>query len=291
MTKLVLLGAVLTGCTTDTKNLERKIDALTAEVKAMRSGGGAVGGGGPARGERPQPPQPNPAKTYAMTIDGDPFEGPADAKITIVKSYDYACPFCEGVRPTIAKIVEKYGSDVRIVSKVNVIHPDNAMAGGLAFCAAAKQGKAKEMEALIWDKGFLTKPRKGGNLDISVVKDGDKQANCWDTAGGCANVVGYANELGLDVERFKADMREGSACHEQIKRTTSPLRAMGTTGTPALYVNGRYIPGGAAPFERIAPVIDEELQKANDAIGKGLATQADYYEKIVVGQGLKKLDG
>ena len=89
-----------------------------------------------------------------MDVDGDGFDGPADAKVTLVKAYDYACPYCEKVRPTMAELRQKYGNDLRVVSKQMVVHPNNAMAGALAFCAANKQGKAKEIDNLIWDKGF-----------------------------------------------------------------------------------------------------------------------------------------
>jgi predicted DsbA family dithiol-disulfide isomerase len=166
-----------------------------------------------------------------------------------------------------------------VVYKQLVIHPDNAMAGALAFCAAANQGKHDEMNNLVWEKGF-----KGKSLDASRV-DGKL---CWETPEGCKNVVSYAQELGLDVDKFKADMKE---CTKLAEKDKASMNQFGVGGTPAFFVNGRFVPGGAAPFERFVPIIDEELAKANDAIQKGEATQADYYEKVIVGKGLKKLDG
>ncbi|MCW5808974.1 MAG: thioredoxin domain-containing protein [Deltaproteobacteria bacterium] len=284
MTKLVLLALALAACQPDTKNIERKIDALTQEVRALRAGGvgGAAGGAAPAA--RPQRVEPNPAKTYAVNIEGDPFDGPADAKITIVKAYDYACPFCERARGTMDQIHEKYGNDVRVVYKQLVVHPQNAMAGALAFCAAGKQGKHKEMDAAIWDKGF----KRNRDLDMSEVKDGDKTAMCWDTDKGCEKVVTYASELGLNVDQFKADMK--GACQEQIKKDGAVMRQLSVAATPAFFVNGRFIPGGAVPMANFVPVIDEELAKANEAVQKGVS-QAEYYEKVVVGQGLKSVQG
>jgi predicted DsbA family dithiol-disulfide isomerase len=180
-------------------------------------------------------------------------------------------------------MVEKYGSDIRIVKKQLVVHPQNAMAGALAFCAAAKQGKAIEMDDAIWDKGF----KKNRDLDISEVKDASgKTAMCWDTEAGCEKVVSYATELGLDIPRFKADMK--GECQEVVKKDMAVLRQFGVGATPAFFVNGRFIPGGAVPFANFVPVIDEELAKANEAIQKGTPA-AEYYEKVIVGQGLKSV--
>ena len=86
MKSLVLLLA-LVACQSDTKNLNDKIDKLDKKIDALlaQRGGAAAG---QQRGQ--QRPQPDAAKTYAVPIDGDFFEGPADAKITIVKCIDYA---------------------------------------------------------------------------------------------------------------------------------------------------------------------------------------------------------
>jgi protein-disulfide isomerase len=197
MKKLVLVSVLLaTACQQDTKNLERKIDEINKKLDQLAKGG--VGAGQ----RPPQRPEPDRSKTYAVPVEGDPFDGPATAKVTVVKGYDYACPYCEKVRGTMDDLRKKYGDDLRVVYKQLVVHPRNAMAGALAFCAAAKQGKHREMDTLMWDKGFNVR-----QLDMSDVQAAAPTAEkggapapsqsqkCWDTADGCANVVGYAKEL------------------------------------------------------------------------------------------------
>src|SRR3569832_2439315 len=139
MKKLVLISALfgLAACQQDTSRLEKKIDDLTALVKAN-----GAGGRGAAQPQRPSRPEPDKSKTYSMPIEGDPCDGPADAKVTIVKAYDYACPYCERVRETMDQIRQKYGNNVRVVYKQFVVHPQVATAGALAFCAAAGRGGA-----------------------------------------------------------------------------------------------------------------------------------------------------
>ncbi|HLL21591.1 MAG TPA: hypothetical protein VK427_05640 [Kofleriaceae bacterium] len=91
MNKLVLasLLAAVAACQPDTKNLERKVDQIAQDQRKimdmLAKGGGA--GAAPARAPRPEPDR---SKTYSVPIDNDVFEGPADAKVTVVKVIDYA---------------------------------------------------------------------------------------------------------------------------------------------------------------------------------------------------------
>ena len=71
----------------------------------------------------------------------------------------------------------------------------------------------------------------------------------------------YAQELGLDVARFKRDASLLSASTSKlIEADKSEANALGVSGTPAFFVNGRYL-SGAKPFEEFATLIDDELKK------------------------------
>ncbi len=153
------------------------------------------------------------------------------------------------------------------------------MAGALAFCAAAKQGKFVEMNNLIWDKGF-----KARQLDTSDVDGGKK---CWEVDDGCKNVVGYAQELQLDVAKFKADMKE--SCQQLVQTDIKSMQQFSVNGTPGFFINGRFI-GGAVPIENFITLIDEELKKANERIQQGTPA-ASYYQQWVLDKGLKSLGG
>jgi protein-disulfide isomerase len=290
MNKLVFIALTvsLAACQQDTKNLERKIDDLTKNQQKMMDML-AKGGGGAGANQRPARQEPDRAKTYAVPVDGDAFDGPADAKVTLVKAYDYACPYCEKVRPTMAELRQKYGNDLRVVSKQMVVHPNNAMAGALAFCAANEQGKAKEMDALIWDKGF--KERKLDNSAVAEAAGAPGAAGgggkCWDVAAGCPLVVGYATELGLNVDKFKADMK--GKCQQVVQNDMRALQQLGVGATPSFFVNGRFL-SGAMPIENFSALIDEELKKANERVQQGTPA-AEYYNQWVIAKGQKTLTG
>jgi protein-disulfide isomerase len=276
MNKLVLVAVVLVAaCQADNRNLERKIDDLNKKLDQVIARGGAG-----AAAPRPTRVEPDRAKTYAMPIDGDPFDGPADAKITIVKAYDYACPFCERVRDTMDELRKKYGNDLRIVFKQLVVHPQQATSGALAVCAANKQGKFLQMDQLLWDKGF-----KGRQFDKDAT-DGGQTQRCWESAAGCPIILGFAQELGLNADKLKADMK--GDCQQLLQKDMRDLQALGVSATPAFFNNGRYL-SGAQPIDQFVTLIDEELKKANERVQAGTPA-ASYYQQFVLDKGLKQLE-
>ncbi|HEY5925829.1 MAG TPA: thioredoxin domain-containing protein [Kofleriaceae bacterium] len=272
MKAIVLLLGVLAGCQADTTKLNEKIDKLDKKLDALLAQGGR-GGPGPGGQQRPPPQRPGPdvAKTYSVPIDNDFFEGPADAKITIVKAYEYACPFCKRVLPTMDELRKKYGNDLRIVSKHLIVHPTTATSTALAFCAAARQGKAKEMDGLLWAKTFEAR-----------AFDPDK---CWESDAGCSNLNNHAQELQLDMTKFKADMKR---CGSIVQADMRSLQQLGVSATPSFFINGRFI-SGAVPIDNFITVIDEEMKKANERIQQG-TPKAQYYQHWVVDKGLKTLE-
>lgn len=68
-----------------------------------------------------------------------------------------------------------------------------------------------------------------------------------------------AAEIGLDVARFRADLDSGKFKSE-VAQESKEATGVGATGTPASFINGRYL-SGAQPFERFKSLIDEELKK------------------------------
>ena len=280
MNKLVLLAVVaVAACQPDTRNLERKVDDLSKKLdQVIAQGRGGAGAAAP----RPARAEPDRAKTYSMPIEGDPVDGPADAKVTLVKAYDYACPFCDKVRDTMDQLRKKYGNDLRIVYKQFVVHPPTATAPALAVCAANKQGKFLQMDTLLWDKGF--KPRQF-DKDAAAEAGGQPQ-RCWESAAGCPIVLGFAQELGLNLDKFKADMK--GECQALLQKDMRDLQALGVGSTPAFFINGRYMVG-AAPIDGFVALVDEELKKANEKIQAGMSA-ASYYQQAVIDKGLKQLD-
>lgn len=70
----------------------------------------------------------------------------------------------------------------------------------------------------------------------------------------------YAQQIGLDVARFQRDFASTDV-KKRIDADAEEARGFGITGTPAFFINGRYL-SGAKPFEEFKTIIDEELSRA-----------------------------
>ena len=135
-----------------------------------------------------------------------------------MKAFEFACGYCQRVRPTLEQLKKDYGDKIKIVYKNYVVHPNTATIPAQAACAAHKQGKYKEMYDLIWEKGFKTRQF------------------------GADNMEKLAKELRLDANKFKSDMN-GAECKGKVRSDMRQLAAVGTRGTPAFYINGRFLSG------------------------------------------------
>ena len=152
-----------------------------------------------------------------------------------------------------------------------MVHPSTAMSGALAFCAAAKQGKVKEMDDLIWEKSFKAR---------AFAPD-----KCWESDAGCELLNGFAQELKLDLNKFKGDMK---ACNTTVQNDIRELQKFGVGATPSFFINGRFL-SGAMPIDNFVAIIDEELKKANERVQQGTPA-AQYYQQWVLDKGLKQLE-
>lgn len=207
------------------------------------------------------------AVDIAQNLRAGLVEGSASAPVTIVKAFDFACPYCQKVNTTLEDLVKEYDGKVRVVYKNFVVHPEAALPGHLASCAAAKQGKYVQFKNAFWDKAFGPYAASGG-------KDREPLA--------AANILKIAGELGLDAARFKTDM-DGQECKAFVQADMAELEKFRVGSTPTLYVNGTHV-GGALPKAEFKKLIDEKLAiVAASGISGG-----EYYDKAILAKGEKQ---
>jgi len=128
---------------------------------------------------------------------------------------------------------------------------------------------------------------KGRQYDKDATDNGQTQ-RCWDSAAGCPIILGFAQELGLNADKLKADMKGEGDCWKLIQKDQRDLQVLGVGGTPAFFINGRFL-SGAQPIDKFVALIDEEMKKANEKIQAGTPA-ASYYQQVVLDKGLKQLD-
>jgi len=222
--------------------------------------------------EQNLPPEPpDAATTFSVPISpSDPVEGPADAKVTIVEAFEFLCPYCYLVSPTVNKLLEKYPKDVRVVSKYLVIHGDKAVLAAQVGCAAHKQGKYTQVKNALWNGLFKLEgegPKaQTENLNLDAMKK-------------------LAADAGADPARLDADL-EG--CQGWIQDSARALAPLGVNSTPSFFINGRFLQ--SLDFDQFDAMIKESLAKADKAIADGVP-QADYYKREIVGKGVKRAKG
>ncbi len=213
-------------------SLERTTAQLALTTEALEDLE-IAGGPSPSRPSRPSGPDRE--KEYEVDLTGAPAQGPEDAPVTIVEFSDFQCPFCNRVTPTLAKIRDTYGDQVRIVFKHMPlsIHPQAPQAHA-ASEAAHRQGRFWEMHDRIFQN----------QRDLSI-----------------ATLESHARAIGLDMERYGKDVAD-AALKKKIDEDMSQASKLGVTGTPSFFINGRYL-SGAQPFENFKRLIDEAIEKAS----------------------------
>jgi protein-disulfide isomerase len=264
---MVALG--LGGCQKDDKklkdkldNMEKKIDQINQQVAAIAKGGGAGRGGQPQ-----QRRGPDPKKVYSIAIENSPGKGHDEPLVVIAKVMEFACPACERARPFVDQLMKEFeGKPVRIVYKNFIVHPTRATIPAQAGCAAEKQGKYKEYEIALWEKGFKARKFDGKPDDTE-------------------DVIALAKDTGLDVTKFKADL-EGP-CKAFVQKEHAAMRKLGVGGTPTFFVNGRVLQ--RRTVDEVKKMVNEEIAKAEKQIKAGKATAANYYNEFIVKKGAKAM--
>lgn len=77
----------------------------------------------------------------------------------------------------------------------------------------------------------------------------------------------YAQELGLNMKAFEAGL-DSPKLTSVVEADVAEAESIGATGTPAFFVNGRYM-FGAKPYEEFVKVINEELTKLGVPVPPG----------------------
>ncbi len=203
-------------------------------------------------GQRP-PVSPT---VYKVPVLDSPTAGPEDALVTLVEFSDYECPFCARANDTVKQLQQRYGDRLRVVMKHHPLanHP-RARPAALAAMAAEAQGRFWEMHEVLF-------------ANARALSDDDLER--------------HARSVGLDLTRWNRD-RADPRLAERIRQDEALAVKLGATGTPAFFVNGRFI-SGAQPLGVFSSVVDEELAKAEALVKTGVRPAEVYARTIANGR-------
>jgi protein-disulfide isomerase len=143
-----------------------------------------------------------------------PTGGNPAGDVTLVEFFDYNCPYCRRVAPTVTEL-EEADPDLRLVYKEFPILGPGSQFAARAALASRRQGKYVPFHnALMQATDQVTE----------------------------ATVMETAREVGLDTEQLRADMQD-PAIQEAIGRNLQLASALGITGTPSFIIGEEVVPG------------------------------------------------
>lgn len=165
-----------------------------------------------------------------LPLDNHPVRGAPMARVTIAEFSDFECPYCGRATPIVEQLLEEYPGEIRVVF-FNYPLPahSHAMPAARAAVAAGNQGKFWEMHDMLFDH----------------------QTQLTDE-----DIDRYATEIGLDMERFHADLRSAEV-QASVDADRELGRRLEIEGTPTFFINGRHFREGP---QALPEYLREELE-------------------------------
>jgi protein-disulfide isomerase len=142
----------------------------------------------------------------------DHVHGPEEAAFTLVEYGDYECPDCGRLYLVLRDLQSGIASQLKIVFRhypLSGIH-HHAQQAAEAAEAAGVQGKFWEMHALLFERQQALQTK---------------------------DLIHYAEELTLDVERFRIELNNQTH-NDRVRADFVAGVQNGVYGTPGLYLNG-----------------------------------------------------
>jgi protein-disulfide isomerase len=194
-----------------------------------------------------QPASPvNPANNVPVSqsnqtgTDNSHSRGGENAKVTLEEYGDYQCPPCGALFPELKKLEKEYGDQMRFVFRhfpLQQLHKHANLAAHAAE-AASLQGRFWEMHDLIYQN----------------------QTNWTPVEDARPLFIQYARDLKLDIDRFTRDL-DSPAVAARVTADYERGSALGVTGTPTLFLNGRQMNPAAVTPEGLRMALDYMLGK------------------------------
>jgi len=208
-------------------------------------------GGESESGSTPTP-SPEPERFRIPVLSSQPAMGPADAPVTIVEFGDFQCPFTARANGTIGQLMAAHPGQVRVVWRHSPLATHAlAPSASVASLLARQQGgdtRFWQMHGLL-----LASP-------ITSPADFDR----------------LARRIGLNMKPFRVGLRT-QRFRQLVDGDRAAAQALGVTGTPTFFINGRRL-SGALPLERFQEIVNDELVRTRAMVARGVAPERVYDE-------------
>jgi protein-disulfide isomerase len=186
-----------------------------------------------------------------INLQGRPTRGAKTSKVVVVNFDDFECPFCSSLHQVLfPEILNEYGDRVTFVYKdfpLVTIHPWAMHAAVDANCLASQNADA------YWDFADYI---HANQHEVNVEKTPAARLEIIDRI-----TQQQGQKHNLDAAKLQSCIKaqDESAVQASIKQGES----VGVGQTPATFVNGEEIPGGAVPPAVVRAALDRALKDAN----------------------------
>jgi len=194
-------------------------------------------------------------KNPALNIDvaGRPVRGNPNAKVTVINFDDLECPYCARMHEQLfPDTLNRYKDQVRFIYKDDPlveIHPWAMHAAVDANCIAEQNGD------VYWK--YVDYLHTHGQEINGPDRDVQKSFAALDRVAKDEATVGKLDTAKVDACIAKQD-------ETKVKQSRQEADALGIDGTPAVFVEGERVNGGAVPEEQLWMVIDRALRAAGE---------------------------
>ncbi len=187
----------------------------------------------------------NPPTASSLGATPPNMMGSPTASVTIEEFADFQCPACGSVHPVMKEIQSVYGNRIRFIFRnfpLAIPAHDKAYEAAVAAEAVGMQDRTKfwAMQNLLYEnqQAWTANPN---------------YRSIWE---------GYVQQIGVDVERFKADVA-GRDAKSRVDADLQRGRSLSIDSTPSIFVNGKNVGGlDAITVPNLRQMIDAEIQNA-----------------------------
>lgn len=173
-----------------------------------------------------------------LTVAPDDYiKGKVGGPVTLIEYVDFECEACGAYFPLVKQLEKDFPEQLQIVIRYFPLPGHrNGMTAAFAVEAAGQQGKFFEMHDLLY-----TEQKNWGEKAVPTPQVFEK----------------YAEQLGLDMNAYKTAVAS-EATKARVDRDIESGKAVGNTGTPSFYLNGKKLPNPQG-YEEFKKVIQEAI--------------------------------
>lgn len=171
--------------------------------------------------------------------NGNYLPATSSAKITLVEFGDYECPACSVYNQFVKQILSDFRGNINYVFRSFPLpQHKNAWISSQAAEAAGLQGKYWQMH----DKLYETQADWSSNTDAKTI------------------FISYAQNLGLDLNKFKADI-DSQTVKDKIQADYNDGNFVKLDSTPTFYLNGTKVELSTGKYDDLRNAVNAELSK------------------------------